>query len=73
MNVAFDSADDHLADRLGARLGQERAKDRHTDLHGIGSQQHLWYEQDAVAEVLADDLHAGYQGVIEHLLGDPAP
>ena len=72
VDVALDRPDDHLADRLGARLGQQRPQDLHARLHGVGGQQDLGHEQDAVAEVDADDLHAGHERVVEDLARRPA-
>ncbi len=57
---------------LGAGLGQQRAQDLHAGLHRVGGQQHLGDEQDAVAEVDADDAHPLDQGVVEHPVGAPA-
>ena len=72
VDVALDRADDDLADGLGARLGQERPQDGHAGLHGVGGQEHLRHEQDAVAEVDTHDLHAGHQRIVEHARGAPA-
>jgi hypothetical protein len=58
-----------LADRLGAGLGQQRAQDLHAPLHRVGGQQHLGHEQDAVAEVVADDAHAFDQPLGQHFIG----
>jgi hypothetical protein len=41
-----------------AGLDQQRAQDEHAGLHRVGRQQHFRHEQDAVAEVDADDAHA---------------
>ena len=61
VDVALDGADDDLADRLRAGLGEQRAEDRHAGLHRVRGEQDLGHEQDAVAEVDADDLHARRQ------------
>ncbi len=61
-----------LADRFGAGLGEQRAEDRHAGLHRVGGEQHLGHEEDAVAEVDADDAHALDERVVEHLVGAPA-
>ena len=53
-------------------LGEQRPQDRHAALHRVGGQQHFRHEQDAVAEVDADDAHAFDQGVVQHLVGPPA-
>src|ERR1700728_2561553 len=66
-------ADDDLADRLNAGLGQQRAQNLHAALHRVGRQQHLGDEQDAVAEIDADDAHAFHQRIGQHLLRGPAP
>ena len=57
---------------FGAGLGEERAEDRHAGLHRVGGEEDLRHEQDAVAEVDADDLHPGDQRVIEDPGGRPA-
>ena len=67
VDVALDRPDDDLADRLGAGLGEQRAKDLHAGLHRVRGEQDLGHEQDAVAEVDADDLHAGHERVVEDL------
>ena len=41
-------------------------------LHRVGGEQHLGHEQDAVAEVDADDAHALDERVVEHPVGAPA-
>ena len=73
VDVALDGSDDHAADGLGPGLGQKRAQDGHARLHGVGGQQHLGHEQDAVAEVDAHDAHPLHQGLVQHLVGGPAP
>ena len=40
--------------------------------HGVGGEQHLGDEQDAVAEIDADDAHAFDECVVQHSLGAPA-
>ena len=72
VDVALDGADHDLADRLGAGLGQQRPQEFHAGLHRVGGEQHLGHEQDAVAEVDADDAHALDERVVEHLVGAPA-
>ena len=72
VDVALDGADDHLADPRGAGLDQQRAQDEHAGLHGIGGKQHFRHEQDAVAEIDADDAHAFHQRLGEQLVGGPA-
>ena len=72
VDVALDRADDDLADRLGAGLGEQRAEDLHAGLHRVGREEDLGHEQDAVAEVDADDLHAGDERVVEDLGGREA-
>ena len=72
VDVALDGADDDLADRFGPGLGQERTQDRHPPLHRVGGHQDLGDEQDAVAEVHADDAHALDEGLVEHARGAPA-
>ena len=44
----------------------------HARLHGVGGQQHFRHEQDAVAEIDADDAHAFDQRLGQHLVGRPA-
>ena len=65
VDVALDGADDDLADRLGAGLGEQRPQDRHAGLHRVRGEQDLGHEQDAVAEVDADDPHALDERVVE--------
>ena len=57
---------------FGAGLGEQRPQDRHAGLHRVGGEQHLGHEQDAVAEVDADDAHALDERVVEDLVGPPA-
>ena len=71
VDVALDGADHDLADRLDAGIGEERPQDRHPALHRIRGEQHLRHEQDAVAEIDADDPHALDEGVVQHALGRP--
>jgi hypothetical protein len=59
-----------MARRAGG--GQQRAEDEHAGLHGVGGQQHFRHEQDAVAEIDADDAHAFDQRLGQHLVGRPA-
>ena len=73
VNVALDGADDHLAYGFGPRLRQQGAQHLHPPLHGVGGQQHLRHEQDAVAKIDAHDLHASHQGLVQHLVRPPAP
>ena len=72
MDVTLDGADHHLADLGRARLGQERTQHMHAGLHRIGGHQHFRHEQDAVAEIDADDAHALDQRLVQHFLGRPA-
>jgi hypothetical protein len=72
VDVALHRADHHLADRLDAGFREQRAQDLHPALHRVGGEQHFRYEQDAVAEVDADDAHAFDQRVVQHPLGPPA-
>ena len=39
----------------------------------VGGEEDLGHEEDSVAEVDADDPHAFDQGLVQHLLGRPAP
>ena len=55
-----------------AGLGQQRPQDLHAALHGVGGEQHLGHEQDAVAKIDADDAHAFDQRIVQDLLGGPA-
>ena len=57
---------------LHAGLGEQRAQDRHACLHRVRGQQHLGHEEDAVAEVDADDPHSLDQRVVQHLVRRPA-
>ena len=72
VDVALHRADDDLADRLGAGLGEQGAQDRHPRLHRVGREQHLGDEEDAVAEVDADDAHPFDERFVEHPVGAPA-
>ena len=51
---------------------KQRTQDEHARLHGVGGEQHLRHEQDAVAEILADDAHALDQRLGQHVVGRPA-
>ena len=72
MDVALDGADHHLALLRRAGGGEQRAQDEHAGLHRVGRQQHFRHEQDAVAEILADDAHAFDERLGQHLVGRPA-
>jgi hypothetical protein len=72
VDVALDGADHDLAHPVGARLREERPEHLHPRLHGIGGEEHLGNEEDAVAEVDADDPHPLDEGVAQRLLGRPA-
>ena len=72
VDVALDGADHHLALLGRAGGGEQRAQDEHAGLHGVGRQQHFRHEQDAVAEILADDAHAFDERLGQHLVGHPA-
>ena len=72
VDVALDGADHHLADRLDAGFGQQGAQHFHAAFHGVGRQQDLRHEQNAVAEINAHDAHAFDQSVVEHAVGGPA-
>jgi len=52
-------------------LREERAQDGHPGLHRVGGEQHLRHEQDAVAEILADDAHALHEGLGQDVVGRP--
>ena len=71
VDVALHGADHDRAHPLGAGLGQQRAKDLHPGLHRVRGQQHLGDEQDAVAEVDADDPHPLDEGLVQHPVGAP--
>ena len=71
VDVALHRADDHRADRLRAGLGEERTQQRHAGLHRVGGEQHLGHEEDAVAEVDADDAHTLDERFVEHALRPP--
>ena len=72
VDVALHGADHDLADRLDAGLREQRAQDRHAGLHRVGGEQHLGHEQDAVAEVDADDAHALDERLVQDVVGGPA-
>ena len=72
VDVALDGADHDLADRFGSGLGEQRAQDLHPGLHRVGREQHLGHEQDAVAEVDADDPHALDERVVQRPVRAPA-
>ena len=48
------------------------AQDEHACLHGIGRQEDLRHEEDAVAEIDADDAHALDQRLGQGVIGGPA-
>ena len=59
--------------RRGAPVAiEQRAQDGHAGLHRIGGEQHFRHEQDAVAEIDADDAHALDQTFGQGLVGGPA-
>ncbi len=72
VHVALDRADDDLADGRDIGFGQDRAQNLHAAFHGVGGKQHLGNEQDAIAEIDADDAHALDEGFVQHLFGGPA-
>ena len=72
MDVALDRADHHLAHGRRTGLGEKRAEDFHPTLHGIGGQQHLGHEQDAVPEIDTDDGHAADQRLGQDIIRCPA-
>ena len=72
MDVALDRADHHLAQLGRAGLGQQRPQKGHAALHGVGSQQDFRHEEDAVAEVDADDPHAFHQRLGQDVVRSPA-
>jgi hypothetical protein len=72
VDVALDGADHHLADARRAGFGQQRLQDRHAALHRVGGQQHLGHEEDAVAEIVADDGHAAHERLGQDVVGRPA-
>ena len=72
VDVALDGADHHLAHLRRAGGDQQRAQDRHSRLHRVGGHQHFRHEQDAVAEIDADDAHALDQRLGQHVVGRPA-
>ena len=47
-------------------------QDEHAGFHGIGGQQNFRHEQDAVAEIDADDAHAFDQSFGQNLVRRPA-
>ena len=71
VDVALHGADHDLADRLDAGLGEQRAQDRHAGLHRVGGEEHLGHEEDAVAEVDADDAHALDERLVQDVVGGP--
>ena len=72
VNVALDGADHHLAQARRAGGDEQRAEDEHAGLHGIGGEQNFRNEQNAIAEVDADDAHAFDQRLGQDLVGRPA-
>src|SRR3546814_18471502 len=72
VDVALHGADHHGAELRRPGLRQQRAQDVHAALHGVGGPQHLGHEEDAVAEVDADDAHALDQRLGVHPVGRPA-
>ena len=73
VDVALDGADHDLADRFGAGLGQERTEQFHSGLHRVRGEQDFGDEEDAVAEVDADDRHALHERIVEDPVGAPSP
>ena len=71
VDVALDGADHDLADRLGPGLGQERSQDRHPRFHRVRGEEYLRDEQDAVAEVHADNAHPLDERLVEGPLRRP--
>ena len=72
VDVALDGADHHLAEARRAGGDQQRPQDGHAGLHRIGGEQHFGHEQDAIAEIDADDAHALDQRLGQDLVGRPA-
>ena len=72
VDVALDGADHHLAHFRRAGRRQKGAKDRHAGLHRVGRHQHFRHEQNAVAEIDADDPHALDQGFGQDMVRLPA-
>ena len=73
VDVALDGADHGDADLRHAGLRQQRAQDLHGSLHRIGGAQHLGHEEDARAEVLPNDIHAGHQAMGQDVGGGLPP
>ena len=47
--------------------GEDRLDVRHAGLHRAGAGEHLGHEDEVLAELDADDAHAGDQAVVHHL------
>ena len=71
VDVALHGSYYHLAYGLSTGLGQQWSEDGHASFHGVGGQQHLGHEEDAIAEVDAHDPHALNQGVVQDPSGIP--
>ncbi len=72
MNIAFNRSDDHLAERFHTGFSEQRTQYAHAAFHRVSGEQHFGNEQDAVAEVDADDAHALDQRLVQDLVGGPA-
>mgnify|MGYP000406837965 CR=1 FL=1 len=51
---------------------EQRAQDEHAGLHRIGAHENLGHEENAVAEILADDPHAFDQRLCQNFIRRPA-
>src|SRR3546814_19883677 len=71
VDVALHGADHHGAELRRPGLRQLRAQDVHADLHGVGGQQHIGPEEDAVAEVDYADSPSHDHRLAEHHAGRP--
>src|SRR3546814_10915605 len=64
VDVALHGADHHGAELRRPGLRQQRAQDVHAALHGVGGQQHLGHEEDAVAEVRSEEHTSELQSLM---------
>ena len=67
VQVALDGAHHDLADGLDARRGEDRLDVGHPRLHRARAGEHLRHEDEVLAELDADERHAGDQAVVHDL------
>ncbi len=67
MDVALDGTDDDGAEHLALLVprDQHRLEHLHGGLHGLGGHDQVGDEVLATLEAVADDLHAGVEGLLD--------